>query len=236
MQQLKFDSKKRAIVIVAHPDDETIWMSGFILKHPQMDWAIFSLCRASDPDRAPKFKRVCKYYGAKAIITDLEDDDKLSLKQTLPIIKKLVQDNVNRKKIDYIFTHGSNGEYGHQRHLGVHQVVKQLAKEKFLQPQAIFYFNYKKTIPASSESPERDSDVAARRSSESSLRDSDEAMKNEFSPLTARKNSDLILKLTKTEFAKKKSIMTDIYGFDPVGIDVGYCTNPEAFICRQQDK
>ncbi len=207
MQKLKFSKDlsralmrgKRALIIVAHPDDETIWMGGFILKHPQMDWAIFSLCRASDTDRAAKFKRVCKYYGAKAIITDLEDDDKLSLKQTLPIIKKLVQDNVSRKKFDYIFTHGSNGEYGHPRHLGVHQVVKQLAKEKILQPQAIFYFNYKNTN------------------------------QKEFSPLTARKNSDLILKLTKAEFTKKKSIMTDIYGFDPVGIDVGYCTNPEAF-------
>ena len=199
MQKLKFDKNKRALVIIAHPDDETIWMNGFILKHPRMNWTIFSLCRASDPDRAPRFKRVCKYYGAKAIITDLEDDDKLSLKQTLPIIKKLVQNNVNRKKFDYIFTHGSNGEYGHQRHLGVHQVVKQLTKEKILQPQAIFYFNYKKTS------------------------------QKEFSQLTARKNSDLILKLTKQEFAQKKKIMTDIYGFDANGIDVGYCTNPEAF-------
>ncbi|MCK4553894.1 PIG-L family deacetylase [Candidatus Parcubacteria bacterium] len=197
---------ERALIIVAHPDDETIWMNGFILKHPQIDWTIFSLCRASDPDRAPKFKRVCKHYGAKAIITDLEDDDKLSLKQTLLIIKKLITKNVSNKKFNYIFTHGSNGEYGHPRHLGVHQAVKQLIKEKNLQPQAIFYFNYKKTG------------------------------QKEFSPLTARKNSDLILKLTKAEFAKKKKIMTDIYGFDANGIDANYCTNPEAFICRQQDK
>jgi len=227
MQKLKFDSKKRALTIVAHPDDETIWMGGFILTHPQMDWTIFSLCRASDPDRAPKFKKICKHYGAEAIIADLEDDGKLSLKQTLPIIKKLILKNIipsrrsplrasqpegdtstcrlqvatatKQEKFDYIFTHGANGEYGHPRHIGIHQVVKQLIQDKLLQPKTIFYFNYKKTS------------------------------QKKFSPLTACRNSDLILKLTKVEFAKKKKIMTDIYGFNSNGIDVGYCTNPEAF-------
>ncbi len=203
MQKLKFNSNKRALAIVAHPDDETIWMGGFILKHSQMDWTIFSLCRASDRDRAPKFKKVCEHCGAKAIITDLEDDEKLSLRQTLPIIKKLIIEKVSSKKFDYIFTHGANGEYGHPRHIGVHKVVKQLSDTKILNPKIIFYFNYKKTS------------------------------QKEFSPLTTCKNSDLILKLTKAEFAKKKKIMTDIYGFDANGIDVGYCTNPEAFLVKK---
>lgn len=199
MQKLKFSGDKRALAIVAHPDDETIWMGGFILKHPELNWTIFSLCRASDPDRAPKFKRVCGRYKAKAIITDLEDGGKLTVKQTLPIIKKLIIEKIAGKKFDYVFTHGANGEYGHPRHLGVHKIVNELIKEKFLKPKTVFYFNCGKKS------------------------------KKEFAPPIAKKNSDLTVKLTKKEFIAKKAIMADIYGFAPDGIDVGYCTNPEGF-------
>ena len=40
--------EKEALVIVAHPDDETIWMGGTILKNKNWKWTILSLCRASD--------------------------------------------------------------------------------------------------------------------------------------------------------------------------------------------
>jgi len=145
MQTLKLERGKKAIAIVAHPDDEIIFMGGAIMKNPQIDWMVFSLCRASDKDREPKFWRVCKRNRVKGIIADLEDEDKMSVKQSLPIIEKLIKDNLKSKRYDYIFTHGANGEYGHKRHVGVHQSVKKLIKNKFLKPEAVFYFNYKRT-------------------------------------------------------------------------------------------
>ncbi len=198
-QRLKFDNGGRALAIVAHPDDETIWMGGFILKHPGLNWTIFSLCRASDPDRAQKFKRVCGRYNAKPFIADLEDDGKLTVEQTLPIIEKLIIEKIGGKKFDYIFTHGQNGEYGHPRHLGVHQAVNRLIGKKILEPKTVFYFNYGKTS------------------------------RREFAPPVAKKDSDFILKLTAEEYAAKKAVMTNIYGFAPDGIDANYCTNPESF-------
>ena len=54
----------RAAVIVAHPDDETLWCGGTILLHPDWAWEVVSLCRASDPDRAPKFGRALDALGA----------------------------------------------------------------------------------------------------------------------------------------------------------------------------
>lgn len=39
----------RAAVVVAHPDDETLWCGGYILAHPEIDWKIVTLSRASDP-------------------------------------------------------------------------------------------------------------------------------------------------------------------------------------------
>ncbi len=195
----KFNRNGSAIAIVAHPDDETIWCGGFIVKHPQFNWTIFSLCRAGDKDRAPKFHRVCKYYNAKAIITDLEDDGQLTVKQTLPIIKKLILKKIGGKKFDFILTHGANGEYGHPRHLGVQQAVKRLIDNGRLKAKMIFYFNYAKSE------------------------------RKKFSPPIAKRNTEFLFHLSAKEFSQKKKVMTELYGFAPNGIDTSYCANPEAF-------
>ncbi len=58
---------KRVAIIVAHPDDETLWAGGTILSHPEWECFVVSLCRKSDPDRAPKFKKVLEVLGADGI-------------------------------------------------------------------------------------------------------------------------------------------------------------------------
>jgi len=145
MDNLRLKTGERALVIVAHPDDETIWLGGTILKHPRVRWTIFSLCRASDPDRAPKFWRVCKFFGAKGIMTNLEDEGKLGVKIAVPISKKLILTNLLNKKFDYIFTHGANGEYGHPRHKSIHRAVVELVYTGQLTAKQLLCFNYQLT-------------------------------------------------------------------------------------------
>jgi len=130
--------KKRCLVIVAHPDDETIWMGGMILKHKDWEWTIFSLCRKSDKDRMLKFKEVCDFYGAKFIITDLEDIKLKPLKNGK--IKELLINNLKRKKYDIIFTHWENGEYGHIRHKEIHKAVLDLIDKKELECDNLYCF------------------------------------------------------------------------------------------------
>ena len=73
LDELRSDPRPRAAVVVAHPDDETLWCGGYILTHPEFLWRILTLCRAVDPDRAPKFRRVLQRLGAEGDMADLDD-------------------------------------------------------------------------------------------------------------------------------------------------------------------
>ncbi len=199
MKEINLKQARSALVVVAHPDDETIWMGGTIMKQRGIDWTIFSLCRGSDPDRNPKFLKVCAYLGAKCLIADLEDEGIMGVSESVPIIEQIIATEVGPSKYDLIFTHGANGEYGHPRHKGVHQAVRNLFKKRKLKADQLLFFNYRKKA------------------------------KEKISPLIMNEGSDLIVELTARGFARKKKIMSNLYGFDPNGIDASYCTNPEAF-------
>ena len=57
---------KEVAIIVAHPDDETLWVGGTILIHPAWNCFIVSVCRRNDTNRAPKF-----YKALKALIDNI---------------------------------------------------------------------------------------------------------------------------------------------------------------------
>jgi LmbE family N-acetylglucosaminyl deacetylase len=108
--------RKSVAVIVAHPDDETLWTGGTILDHPSWYWYIITLCRAGDSDRAPKFFKVLNFLGAKGDMGDLDDgpdQNPLDDKDVQKCILQLLPDT----HFDLIITHDPAGEYTrHLRH------------------------------------------------------------------------------------------------------------------------
>jgi LmbE family N-acetylglucosaminyl deacetylase len=134
--------RPRAAVIVAHPDDEILWCGGYILAHPEFLWRVVTLCRASDPDRAPKFRRVLQQLGAEGEMADLDDGPDQA---SLPI--EQVQQTIVRLlpgcSFDLILTHGPKGEYTqHRRHRECCQAAVQLWRTGGLSAKRLWMFAY----------------------------------------------------------------------------------------------
>jgi LmbE family N-acetylglucosaminyl deacetylase len=145
MESRLFDSVTRALdlaVIVAHPDDETLWAGGMILSRPAWRWTIVSLCRKSDPDRAPKFARVLDRLGASGDMADLDDGpDQIPL--AIADVQKAVLGLLPRRHYDAIITHSPFGEYTrHRRHEEVSEAVTSLWQAGALAAEEIWLFAY----------------------------------------------------------------------------------------------
>lgn len=199
MKELVLKSGKRALVLVAHPDDETIWMGGTILTNKQVEWTCFSLCRLSDNDRRPKFRRVCRFLNARSMMADFDDEGRVGLSESIGLIKSLVKKRLQGRAYDYIFTHGLNGDYGHERHIGLSKAVKALQAEGFFKGARVFYFSYKKN-------------------------------NRNRTTMAPSLSAEIRKKLPEKIFLEKKRIVSEMYGYPYMGIDVGLCTREEAFV------
>jgi LmbE family N-acetylglucosaminyl deacetylase len=137
-----FPHDARAAVIVAHPDDETLWAGGFILQHSAWDWTIVALCRRSDTDRAPRFARALARYGARGGMRDMDDGpDQTPLE---PVeVEREVLDALPPARYDCILTHAPRGEYTrHLRHEEVSSAVSRLWKDGRITAAELWMFAY----------------------------------------------------------------------------------------------
>jgi LmbE family N-acetylglucosaminyl deacetylase len=191
--------KKKALCIVAHPDDEIIWMGGKILREKDWDWTVFCLTRASDSDREPKFRKVCGELGVKGIIRDLDDEtsDPLSREE----IVEEIEGNLDEGEWDYIFTHGENGEYGHLRHIELNDAVSFMVENEILKGD-LWFFSY---------------DLENERSELNDMQ------------IAVAKNGDLEIELSDEELKEKKRLVRDVYGYPEDGFEVMCCGGKEGF-------
>jgi len=132
----------RAAVVVAHPDDETLWAGGLILEHPAWDWTIVALCRRSDSDRAPKFAKTVLRYGARGGMRDLDDGpDQTPLEPA--VVDREILDALPPARYDLIITHGPRGEYTrHLRHEEISSAVSRLWKDGRIAAAELWMFAY----------------------------------------------------------------------------------------------
>ena len=103
-------------IIVAHPDDETLWAGGLPIRFKDKKWTVICCSvPVADPERAHKFVNVCEFLGV-----DWMKNDRLESDFDVP--------HVDLSPFDCIFTHNANGEYGNRHHIRVHDWVCEKAK------------------------------------------------------------------------------------------------------------
>lgn len=129
-------------VIVAHPDDETLWAGGTILSQPAWHWYVLSLCRGSDPDRRPRFFHALRVFGAEGAMCDLDDGpEQTPLKEDE--IRKAILQALPRHSFDLVISHSPAGEYTrHRRHEEIGEAVISLWHRGEIQTAELWTFAY----------------------------------------------------------------------------------------------
>jgi hypothetical protein len=112
------------------------------LSHPDWDWFIATLCRASDPDRAPKFKSALTRLNARGMMADL-DDGPAQLPLPTDVVQQTILTLLPPNKYDFLLTHSPHGEYTrHVRHEETGRVVLDLWEKGVIQACQVWVFAY----------------------------------------------------------------------------------------------
>ncbi|HEY5589547.1 MAG TPA: PIG-L family deacetylase [Paludibacter sp.] len=139
---MKSETIKSVAIIVAHPDDETLWAGGTILSHPTWKCFVVCLSRASDKDRAPRFYKALKELKSEGIMGDLDDGPEQHLLNENEIESAILKLLPN-SHFDLIITHNSNGEYTrHRRHEEVSKAVVNLWNDGKISANELWTFAY----------------------------------------------------------------------------------------------
>jgi len=133
---------KTIAVIVAHPDDETLWAGGTILSHPSWKWFIVCLFRGIDTDRAPRFYKALKVLKSEGIMGDLDDGP-----EQKPLdeneVEHAILDLLPPKHFDLIISHNPTGEYTrHVRHEEASKAVIKLWHAGKISTNELWTFAY----------------------------------------------------------------------------------------------
>ncbi len=129
-------------MLVAHPDDETLWAGGTLLDERGWSPFVVSACRASDADRAPKFRRVLECLNAEGAMADL-DDGPAQLELADAAVEAALLGALPTRQFARILTHSPLGEYTrHRRHEEVARAVLRLWARGTLSSPELWLFAY----------------------------------------------------------------------------------------------
>src|ERR1041384_7586000 len=124
---------KRALVIVAHPDDEAIFFFSTIKRLIKAKYAVSILCATGRFDnvsitskRVSEFKKSCELLGVDGHLLGMLDRRLKALSAS--DLRGYLQSFANDPSVSVVYTHNPWGDYGHLHHssvsLATHEVFK----------------------------------------------------------------------------------------------------------------
>lgn len=131
-----------SLMIVAHPDDETIWGGNHLMKEK---FVVVCITGEDNKVRNKEFFKVMKQSGSLGIMLHYPDktngkrDQWDTCKQQ---IYKDIDTILNKKKWKQIVTHNPDGEYGHIHHKMTSQLVSKATKQAGLEDELMYFGKY----------------------------------------------------------------------------------------------
>ena len=133
------------LMIVAHPDDETLWGGSQLIED---DYVVVCITCGQSKSRVLEFVNVMHTTNDKYIMLgypDKTDGERDNWDTVYNDIKKDIEDIVNLKDWELIVVHNPEGEYGHQHHKMTSEITTEVVENKDI----LYYFGRyysKKTI------------------------------------------------------------------------------------------
>lgn len=134
---------KSVLLVVAHPDDETLFAGGTVFLHPEWDWHVVTLCRASDSNRRPRFHTAMSRMGVRTSSMGDADDEPDQAPLPGATVEELIYKLLPRKDFELIITHSLDGEYTrHRRHEEVSRALVALWEGGRIACKQLWMFAY----------------------------------------------------------------------------------------------
>lgn len=105
-----------SLMVVAHPDDESMWGAGYLIRHPGTTVVCCTIPRR-DPERAWRFFDACQVLGAIPRLLPFPEP---------PANERIDEDTlglIDFSGYDEVITHNEVGEYGHLHHKQINAYV-----------------------------------------------------------------------------------------------------------------
>ena len=131
-----------SLMIVAHPDDETIW-GGSHLTHG--NYTVLCITNGNNKKRKKEFMKVMEKTHSKGIILSFPDKTKGkrdNWKSCKKDIQREIKKEIDSKDWDQIVTHNPDGEYGHIHHKKVSKYVTMILKKEDKTDQLVYFGKY----------------------------------------------------------------------------------------------
>jgi LmbE family N-acetylglucosaminyl deacetylase len=152
IENLKIDDEKKNInnlVIVAHPDDESIWCDEKLCEntHVIVVFGFSKLGLETAKIRSNEFINAMKIVGCSYEIWNYREKQLRINNNILNEINIRIKNEIDKyKNIKTVYTHNYYGEYGHIDHLRIHQIVKTIYNEYYNNKSFLKFYQFNPSL------------------------------------------------------------------------------------------